>query len=200
VIILFACGHLDSLLYEAMRSGNPDLPIAPEIPEGFSNCGHNFFKIVRGIGPKDRDLTYQVRYPKGLVVEASGGLYWTRKPESGMEQFYHFIFHLRVVMEALADDPIGKATATSTTDVARMLTHLPRRAAFVRSADTIGVIYTHNTIPALPGNMLYERALHVLQQTRATYCRPKAEVEQWFMPVNVQAQTPVQPVQAIDIE
>lgn len=193
--------QLDSLLYETMRSGNPDLVIVPEIVTGFSNCGHNFFKIARSLGPKDRDLTMEVRFPKGLVVEdANVGLRWTRRPESGMEQFYHFLFHLRFVMQLLAEEPIGKATTTSTTDVARMLTNLPRRAAFVRSADTIGVIYTHDAIPPLPGNMLYERAKGILEQTRATYCRPKAEVEQWFMPVNVQPTGTVQPVKAEEIE
>jgi hypothetical protein len=193
--------QLDSLLYETMRTGNPALTIPPEAVEGFSNCGRGFYKEARGLRCNEPVLTIQVGFPKELVGTApDGALYWTRRPESGTEQLYHFIFHLRMVMQLLAEQPIGKATAASTADVARMLTNLPRRAAFVRSADTIGVIYMHDAIPPLPSPMLYERAKGILKQTRATYCRPKAEVERWFMPVSAQAQASVQPVQSIEVE
>ena len=106
---------------------------------------------------------------------------------------YYFICCLRLVMEYLADNPIGKVSTASTTDVGRMLTSLPKRSAFVHSADTVGVIYTHDTLPTLPGNALYERAKAILEHTRDVYCRPKAEVERQFMQP-AQASAPVQPV------
>jgi Type IV secretion-system coupling protein DNA-binding domain len=193
--------QLDNLLYEVMRTGNPSLTIPPEIVDGFSNCGVGFYKAARSIVYNDPVLTIETVFPRQLVGQrADGEPYWTRHPESGREQLYHFIFHLRFAMQVLAENPIGKATAASPTEVAKMLTNLPRRAAFVRSADTVGVIYTHNAIPPLPRDMLYTRISGILNQTRQIYCRPKAEVERWFMPVTAQAQAPVQPVQSIEIE
>ena len=186
--------HLNSLLFETMREGNPSLPIPPEIVEGFSNCGFGFYKVARGLAHNDPDLTMQVRFPKALVVQAPNGeLRWTRRPEGGTEQFYHFIFHLRMVMQILAEEPIGKKSTASPADVAKMLTALPKRAAFVRSGETVGVIYTHDTMPALPKVELYERAKGILEHTRAVYCRPRAEVERLFLQP-AQASAPAQPV------
>jgi hypothetical protein len=193
--------QLDNLLYETMRSGNAALPIPPEVVTGFSNCGKQFFKAAMSLYPGCPVLQADATFPKELVGQAANGsTYWTRKPESGTEQLYHFVFHLRMVMQLLAADPIGKATFTSPTEVAKMLTSLPRRSAFVRSADTVGVMYTLSTPPALPSMALFELIKGVLFQTRATYCRPKAEVEQWFMPVGTVGMASVQPVQAVQIE
>lgn len=141
--------RLDMLLYETMAGGNPWLPIPPEVVEGFSNCGAGFYKASRGLGYNDPILQQaEAKFPRHLVVQAANGeLRWTRNPDSATEQMYHFVFHLRMVMMALAEAPIGKATSVSTADVARMLSALPKRAAFVRSAETVGVIYTHNTVP-----------------------------------------------------
>ena len=119
--------YLDSLLYSVMTSGNPTLDIPPEAVQGFGNSGRGFFKQARGLIDGDPDLTMQARFPKALVVPTyDGNLRWTRKPESGLEQFYHFIFYLREVMDYLAEHPIGKKTTTSAADVAKMLTSLPR--------------------------------------------------------------------------
>lgn len=192
--------QLDNLLYETMYSGNSNLPIPPEVVTGFSNCGRQFFKAAQGLYPGHPVLQVDAMYPSALVVQTAGGLRWTRKPESGQEQLYHFIFHLRAIMKRLAADPIGKATVTSPAEVAKMLTSLPTRAAFVRSADTVGVIYTHSTAPALPRRALFERALGILEHTRQVYCHPRAEVERWFMPVNAQPVGAVQPVQAVEVE
>jgi len=121
------------------------------------------------------------KFPKHLVVQtANGELKWTRRPESGTEQLYHFVFHLRMVMMKLAAEPIGKKTSSSPAAVAKMLTSLPKRAAFVRSGDTVGVIYTHDTQPPLPNHELYGRAKDILEHTRMVYCHPKAEVERSF--------------------
>jgi hypothetical protein len=65
-----------------------------------------------------------------------------------------------------------------------MLTSLPKRAAFVRAAETVGVIYTHDTPPALPDGALYERVKDILMHTRQTYCHPRAEVERSMMHSN----------------
>jgi hypothetical protein len=186
--------QLNSLLYETMQSGNPGLPIPPEVVMGFSGCGQQFYKQARGLTHNDHRLRADFPFPLHLVGERKNGItYWTRKPEGGTEQMYHFIFHLRMVMFHLAAHPIGKATTTSTAEVAKMLTQLPKRAAFVRPADTVGVIYTHNTAPSLPRMELFNRAKAILEHTRLTYCHPKAEVEQTFMQP-AQASAPVQPL------
>ena len=41
--------RLDNLLYEAIREGNPNLPIPSEIVKGFSNCGRGFYKQAVGL-------------------------------------------------------------------------------------------------------------------------------------------------------
>ena len=46
--------------------------------------------------------------------------------------------------------------------------------------DTVGTIYTFDTIPALPRQALDHQIMQVLNQTRGTYCKPRAEVEQQF--------------------
>lgn len=168
--------YLDNLLYEVMRTGNPELPIPYEAMIGFANCGRGFYtqgRMVSGdmLGP-------QANFPSALVVQSGEGFRWTRAPESGREQLYHFLFHLRMTMIALAEEPIGKRTAPSTTVVAGMLTQLPRRAAFVRTGETVGVIYTNDTPQRLSGRELVARVQTVLEQTRAKYCHPRAEVEQ----------------------
>jgi Type IV secretion-system coupling protein DNA-binding domain len=183
--------YLDSLLYQVMRDRNADLPIPPEAVAGFSNCGAGFFNAAMSLGHNDVSLSAHVRYPPVLVVQASNNsLRWTRRPEGGTEQLFHFIFHLRQVMQHLASNPIGKETNTSHTDVAKMLSALPKRAAFVRSADTVGVIYTHNTAPPLPPEELYKRTIDILNHTRQTYCHPREEVEKLFLQATEQPKVP----------
>jgi hypothetical protein len=174
---------LDSLLYDVMQSGNANLPIPPEVVEGFSNCGRGFYKQALGISPTDPLLQADAKFPRHLVMQTGNGEFrWTRPPDSALEQMYHFVFHLRLVMMRLAEQPIGKATVSSPAEVAKMLTALPNRAAFINSADTVGTIYTHDTIPALPREALDYQIMQVLTHTRTTYCRPKPEVEQELMP------------------
>ena len=138
--------YLDNLLYYVMKTGDPDVRIPRDVVIGFANCGRGFFGQVRGLANTDRILSIETRFPPALMVQtADGGFRWTRVPESGTEQLFHLIFHLRTLMIYLASEPIGKKSTPSTTIVGQMLTNLPRRAAFVRSAETVGVIYTNDT-------------------------------------------------------
>jgi hypothetical protein len=126
-------------------------------------------------------LVCRYTLPALVVQNANGDPRWTRRPEDGGEQLYHFLFYLRMVMQQLAAEPVGKKSTTSATDVAKMLTSLPKRAAFVHAAETVGVIYTHDTPPALPDGALYERVRDILVHTRYTYCHPRAEVERLLL-------------------
>jgi len=172
--------YLDNLLYQTMRLQNTNLDIPKEVVWGFSNCGRGFFNTLRLTFGHDL-LSPTVRFPPILVVQtADGDLRWTRKPESGMEQLYHFLFHLRMIMFVLAEEPIGKKSNPSHAAVGQMLTNLPRRAAFVRSAETVGVIYTEDTPNRLQGGELVKRIQAILTQTRKKYGHPKAEIERMF--------------------
>ncbi|HVB24072.1 MAG TPA: hypothetical protein VNG51_19195 [Ktedonobacteraceae bacterium] len=186
--------YLDNLLYQVMRTGNANPLIPPDAVIGFSNCGRGFYGNVRGIAKDNWLLSPQVIFPRALVVKTAGGdLRWTRKPESGIEQLYHFLFHLRMAMYALAENPLGKKSAPSSAAVGQMLTNLPRRAAFVRSAETVGVIYTEDTPNRLQGRELVKRIQAILTQTRNKYSHPKAEVERLFVQPSTSA-SPAMPV------
>ena len=53
----------------------------------------------------------QVDYPSDLIILKSNGSFEPiRPPEGQTERMYYFICCLRLVMEYLADNPIGKAT------------------------------------------------------------------------------------------
>ncbi len=169
--------YLDHLLYEAMRTGDPYLDIPGQVVYGFANCGRGFFPEFRYSLKKGQLLSAGIKYPPALVVETANGTRWTRRPENGAEQLYHFIYHLRELMKCLASNPIGKKSTLSTTEVAQMLTQLPRRAAFVRSGEEMGVIYTDDTLPMVSGSTFAQRLEFIQAQTRQKYCRPKSEVE-----------------------
>jgi hypothetical protein len=181
--------YLDNLLYEVMRTGNGRLPIPREVPIGFSNCGYGFFPQARSLASGDVPLSFQTGFPKHLVVETANGLRWTRAPETGVEQFFHFIFHLRSTMLYLAEHRIGKKSSASASAVAQMLTQLPQRAAFVRTGNEVGVIYTDDTPPKVSDREYQHRLQQIREQTRAKYCHPREEIEQTFMP----ADTPTAP-------
>jgi len=169
--------YLDNLLYQVMHLHNPSLDIPYDVVWGFSNCGRGFFNTNRLLLGDDF-LSSAVRFPPALVVQtADGDFRWTRKPESGIEQLYHFLFHLRITMAILAETPIGKKSAPSSTAVGQMLTNLPRRAAFVKNAETVGVIYTQDTRSHLQGHELVARLDAIRGQSRSKYARPKQDVE-----------------------
>ncbi len=169
--------YLDSLLYQVMCNGESDVPIPSDAVRGFANCGKGFFKEARGLTDGNWLLSPQVRFPPALVVPAGDGTRWTRKPEDGTEQLFHFIYCLRKTMLHLAENPIGKPSQPSTADVGKMLTSLPRRAAFVRSGNDVGVLYTHHTPQRVKNTDLRKRAAAIVLRTRQKYCHPREEVE-----------------------
>jgi hypothetical protein len=196
--------YLDYLLQQVMVMADPGLPIPAVAVRGFANCGHTFWPLVRTMRDDDKRLLASIsalNLPRHLAVPTTeGSLRWTRDPESGREQLFHFLFHLRMTMRYLAEYPLGKQSSASTADVGKMLNQLPRRAAFVRSSDTVGVIYTHDT-PKPPTHLeLFTRARDILEHTRVVYCHPRTEIEQRFMPTsnatsppNVAPKAPVSP-------
>ena len=125
--------YLNHLLYQVMKSGTFTNDVPVEIVYGFSNCGLGFFPDFRYARNKAELLSDHVQFPPALVVEGKHGLRFTHEPENGREQLFHFLFYLRSTMGYLAADPIGKKSSLSATEVSRMLTQLPKRAAFVRS-------------------------------------------------------------------
>jgi hypothetical protein len=89
--------------------------------------------------------------------------------------------HLQVVMWALAVEPIGKKSTPSQTIVGQMLANLPHQAAFVRSVETVGVIYTDDMPARLEGTALVSRISTILEQARKKYFHPRTEVERLFV-------------------
>lgn len=172
--------YLDRLLYDVMHTGNPNLPIAWEIPRGFSNSGDGFFAAARGASEADLSATIAPLkgFPAHLAVPTvDGDVEWARPPRTGKEQLYLFIFCLRSLMFQLAQQPIGKETEASTADVSKILNQLPRRYALVRSGDDTGVIRTHDTPPRVSQPEFAARFSAIRQQTRARYCHPREDVE-----------------------
>ncbi len=172
---------VNRLLYDVMRNSDPYQPIPEEIVYGFSNAGRGFFCAFRDSYRKEL-LSANIKYPPALVVETAEGKMFTRAPENSKEQLYHFLFCFRTVMEYLALYPIGKKSTTSTSEVAHMLTQLPRRAAFVRSGNEVGVIYTHDTDDPVTSEEFKKRMKEIKAQTRAKYCKPKDQVEAHNLP------------------
>lgn len=160
-----------------MTKEDETLFIPPEVVYGFANCGRGFFAAFRFALNKPLLLSAEVRFPRYLVAyRASGEPYWVRLPESDKEQLLHFLFHLRSTMRYLADNPIGKKSTLSATDVAGMLTQLPKRAAFVRAGEEVGVIYTDDTPPMVDTPTLHKRLKLIQTQTRQKYCRAISEI------------------------
>lgn len=147
-----------------------------EIAKPGSNMGRGFYSTFLYTLDKRTLLTLDIHYPTGLVVEGAKGLRFTRLPESNREQLYHFLFFLRSTMKHLAHYPIGKASALSTSEVARMLTGLPSRAAFVSSGEDTRVFYTDKTLPLVSVAEQRRRIYLIRDQTRVKYCKPKEEV------------------------
>jgi hypothetical protein len=167
--------YLDTLLYDVMRTGNAHAAIPWEVPIGFSNCGQGF--LARARGAKDHDLAGKRPFPAHLVVETKTGLFWTRPPESERDQFEHFLFYLRQTMIHLAQNPLGKKSTLTTTAVGQMLIQLPDRAAFVKSGNEVGTIYTYDTPHRVSDTELKTRLAVVREHTRAKYCHPRESIE-----------------------
>jgi len=169
---------LNGLLYQCMKEGRANLPIPWKVAIGFCTTGGGFFSAIRY--PNNPKLLPGYAFPPHLVMPTEHGLMWHegRAPETADERLIHFVFCLRQTMGYLSKHPVGKPLPTAASAVGAMLTQLPRRAAFVRSGDDVGVIYTLDTPAQLEGTLLTDRMAIIRDQTRATYCRPKQEVEQ----------------------
>ncbi len=112
--------RLNHLLHEVMKTGNSNLPIHPDIVRGFSNCGLGFYGDFR-LANKSELLGPDISFPPYLVVETATGSRWTRVPENGKEQLGHFLYHLRCTMSYLSQNPIGKRSTLSSSEVASLL-------------------------------------------------------------------------------
>lgn len=167
--------YLNHLLYEVMKAGNAHQYVDPKIIYGFSNSGRGFYSTFLYALNKQKLLTGNFTYPSPMIVEGANGLYCARQPDSPKEQLYHFLFHLHATVAHLAANPIGRKSSVSATDVARMLTSLPKRAAFVRSGEDVGVMYTTDTSPWMSGVYLEEVIGFIREQTRRAYCTPKEQ-------------------------
>jgi hypothetical protein len=163
---------LNYLLREVMRTGDFTIPIPSQIVFGFANAGRGFYAYCR-YHPIGGLLKANYQFPKHLVAEQNGYRYWNwnRTPEDSREQLLHFLFHLRETMRYVAYNPLGTATAVGASDIASMLTQLPKRAAFVRSGDDVGVIYTDDTLAACDEEEFEARLTQVKVQTIQKYCR-----------------------------
>jgi hypothetical protein len=168
---------LDGLFYEVMRSGNPSLPMPLTAVKGLVNGGRGFYQAA--IKRRNRYLlTCDIeRLPRHFVSQTPEGFRWTRRPDDAKEQLQHCIFHLRMTMSYLAEHPIGKQSAASSTAVSRQLAQLPNRVAFVHSAEATGVIVTLDTSRNVTGAEFAARLWQLQVQTRAKYCHPRAEIE-----------------------
>jgi hypothetical protein len=171
---------LDRLLYEVMRTGNPNLTIDRNIAIGFSNCGVGFHGAVWRAS--DQDFTADAHFPRHLAINTETSVGWARPVETSKEQLWHFLFFLRLTMQHLALNPIGEPSKSSVTAIAQMLTELPVRGAFVRSGADVGAIFTFDTPEHTSGADLAGRMKFIREQTRQRYCHPRAQVEAAFKP------------------
>jgi hypothetical protein len=167
--------YMDHLLYEVMRTKNPLLPIPYEAVRGLSSCNGGFFGAIRFVS--DHDLSGEVRFPAHLANRTARGYVWLRRPEGDREKLWHCIFHLRMVMISLAQNPIVKSGKTPTIDFAQILIQLPVRMALVKSGDDVGQITTNHTPPPLVDTALQARRFFIQEHTRQRYCHPRAQIE-----------------------
>ena len=96
-------------------------------------------------------------------------------------------------MSYLTQHPIGKKSTTTSAEVAQMLTRLPKRAAFVRSGEDTGVVYTEDTLPLVAPGAFQQRLAFIQDQTRQRFCRPKEVVERELLQPPTQAGRPAPP-------
>jgi len=170
--------YLDALLQDVMKTGRATLPIPVPVAFGFSGCGWGFY---RKLMKTDRQwlLSSDVAFP-GHLTEFTpyGQLRWLRLPEDANEQMWHFVFFLRQTMLYLAENPVGTKTVMSTSDLAHMLTQLPRAMVFIRSGNDVGQLRTHEPQKSMMEvRYLNQRAKELRDQTRQRYAKPKSEVE-----------------------
>src|SRR5260221_1908685 len=161
---------LNHLLRDVMQTGNPDLHIPPSVVYGFSNCGRGFYlplmySFFYGLS-KRKLLTEPIDYPPYLVANGR----WMRQPETSKEQLYHFLFHLRGMMEYIAAHPIGGTINVTSADRAHEIIQLPKRHAFVHCGNDIGRIVTADTLPPMDEDTALGNYVLIKLQTREKYC------------------------------
>ncbi len=161
---------LNHLLRDVMQTGNPDLHIPPSVVYGFSNCGRGFYlplmySFFYGLS-KRKLLTEPIDYPPYLVANGR----WMRQPETSKEQLYHFLFHLRGMMEYIAVHPIGETINVTPADRAHEIIQLPKRHAFVHCGNDIGRIVTADTLPPMDEDTALGNYVLIKLQTREKYC------------------------------
>jgi hypothetical protein len=190
--------YLDYMLQQVMVTGDYLMPIFPEAVAGFANCGVSFWQKVQSMRDNDKRLLVDIPdlgVPAHFFMPGPDGTQlWTREPEDGSEQLLHLLYHLRMTMRYVAANPLGTRTVMSNAEVGKMLNSLPPRAAFVRSGQTVGVIYTHDTPPKLPEKEYRERVTAIRDRTRQTYCHPRDEVEKALLGTPAPASSTSTPV------
>jgi hypothetical protein len=169
---------LDALLREVMATDNPRLPIPPVIVRGLANCG-DFFSAVRNIAPEHPALQPGFTPPAHLIRVTNNGWQVLRAPESPSEWLAHCVFLLRHTMAYLAAHPLGNVKETSASEIAQLLTRLPKRHALIRSDDDFGPIKTFDAPEPAPGSE--GGAAYIVQASRERYCRPREDVEAAFI-------------------
>jgi hypothetical protein len=169
--------YLNHLLYQVMKTGNAEVYIPSEIVYGFANCGRGFYSVFRYAPNKGKLLSLDVRFPEHLVTDAGDGLQWTRAPEDSKEELLCFLYHLRATMRYLAAHPLGKKTNVSPADIAGRLVQLPKRVAYVRSGNDVGVIYTDDALPQMDEYTALGNYSIIKVQTRDKYCRQVKTVD-----------------------
>lgn len=161
--------ELNHLLREVMRTGDANIRIPSIVVYGFANSGRGFYSVFNKPF-KGRWLTPDISYPAHLVVDSGYGLHWTRPPENGKEQLYHFLFHLRGTMNYLAAHPISTKMSDKPAEIAQLLTQLPIRHALVRSGTDVGRIMTDQTMERPDEDMVEAIYTNIKVQTIMKYC------------------------------
>src|SRR5262249_26860456 len=168
---------LADLFRQVMRTGNPHLPVPINAIEGLANGGHGFYTTSWFERPHMHWLTAHLsQFPGHLVRQTADGWRWLREPESKHDQFLHCLFHLRMTMAFLAENPLGKAKAGKKDEIAHALSQLPVRCAYVQASDGVWYMRTLDTTPAVDRENLKARLHFIREQTRQTYCHPRSEV------------------------
>jgi hypothetical protein len=173
--------YVDYLLQHVMVTGLYLEPIPAVAVRGFANCGVSFWQKVRWLDDTDKRLCADIaelNIPAYLLTPVPDGSYaWSRQPETAAEQLLHFLYHLRITMRYLAENPLGTRTQMSNAEVGKMLNQLPKRAAAIRNGQDTGIIFTHDTPRRLSEAAYTDIVTTIQMHTRWTYCRSRAEVE-----------------------
>jgi len=174
----------DALLHDVMETERATLPIPVQVAFGFSGCGWGFYRRLMNKSQRDRQwlLSSSVEYPQHLVgLDSYGKKRWVGdRPRDTNEQLWHFIFFLRMTMEYLADNPIGKETVQSTSDIAHLLTQLPQGMIFIRTGQEVGEVQTkrlNKGFGTTDPRHFKELMQSLLEQTRQCYAKPRSEIE-----------------------